>query len=231
MMKATYRLNQLRANFNFLEFLVVAATEGATHIVFDRNKPRRDYPEPELKARISSILEPACALAGCSFSYGEELGISPGYHISTVIKAFERHGRIAKLKSVLPPKSVEYTVTLRNCDKDAYRNSDDVWRDFAEEIGAFVIEDYYDKPISLHERMSYYAGAKMNYFVANGPATMCWFSDYPHTTFMKGVLEDYHMAHGFWRNQLPWAKPNQRCVWRADTIEQLRKHAPQRLAA
>lgn len=225
-MKAHYGLGHYRANFNFLEFLVASASQGANHVVFSTDKPRPYYSPEETERRVKSILEPACALAGCTFSHGNEPGINPGYHISAVINA-HKNGRIRKLKTVLPPKSEKYTVTLRNTSENANRNSnEDDWREFAQEIGAFVIEDWSDKPIHLHERMAYYAGAKMNYFVANGPMMLCLLSDYPYTAFMDGVNEKYHQRNGFWRIQLPWANKNQKAVWNGASPKNMRRYSP-----
>lgn len=220
-MIARYDLSRYPASFNFLEFLVASKTLGADHVCFDHSAGLLSkYPEVQRTNRILSILEPACELAGMTYSYGKPEGefIDPGYHISAVLDAYKKNGYLAKLKTVLPPKDEKYTVTLRHLTRHPDRNSNrEEWLRFAEKIGAFVIEDYMDKPIHLHERMAYYAGAKMNFFVANGPVVMCLFSDYPCVKFMARVNEKYLQQHGWWRNPLPWANENQHTLWCEDT--------------
>ncbi len=110
-------------------------------------------------------------------------------------------------------------MTLRNYERNQQRNSNEAaWRQFAAEIGAKVIEDWYVEPISVNERMSLYAGAEMNWHVANGPAALCYFSEAPFTCFMKNVDADYHARHGFpVGSRLPWLNENQHFVWKDDS--------------
>jgi hypothetical protein len=229
-MQAFYDLSRYPANFNFVEFLVAASTLGADHIVLDDSQGyKAKFPKVETGHRVASILEPACALAGCTHEFGRKKGIDPGYHISAVLRVFKEKGELKKLKTVLPPKTEKYTVTIRNSSRYKERNSNaEAWRKFASEIGALVIEDYADKSIHLHERMALYAGAEMNYLVANGPIGLLMFSDYPYTAFMKNVNPAYHQEHG-WPvgTQLPWANGKQLFVWANDDYENIRRHAYQ----
>lgn len=227
MVEACYDLSRYPANFNFIEFLVAARTMGATRISFDTSSVRPKFTPYETQKRIASILIPACELAGCDYTFDKgSKYIDPGYHMDVLIKTFHAYGKLEKLKSVLPPGNERYTVTLRNSSRYPQRNSGDDWRRFAKEIGAFVIEDYGDEPIDLRKRMALYAGAEMNYFVANGPMMLCVCSDYPFTAFMKNVDEKYHAEHGFpVGSQLPWLTDKQRFVWLPDTYENLRAHA------
>lgn len=232
-MQAVYDLSRYPANFNFVEFLVAAATLGANHVVFDdRNGYRAKFKKWETEERVRSILEPACALAGMSFSWNdaEDDAIDPGYHISAVIRAHEAKGRLEKLQSVLPPAKARYTVTIRNSLRYRERNSDvEAWSRFARDIGALVIEDYADKKIHLHDRMALYAGSEMNYLVANGPIGLLMFSDYPYTAFMKNVNPAYHKEHNWPVGaQLPWANERQRFIWEADDYANLCRHLPTR---
>lgn len=230
---AVYDLQRYRANFNFFEFLVSAATHGASQIIFDDSAGiRRSYSEEETAQRIKTILEPGCALAGCTFSYGSktdvDVTIRLGYHLKTVIDAGKIRP-ITKLKSVLPPKTEKYTVTVRNCWENPNRNSDfKLWSDFSEKIGAFLIRDYYDRPIGLHDRMAYYAGAKMNYFVANGPAILCMLSDYPMTYFPSDNDRGYLARNGLLPGKkLPWWNDTQNAYWEVPTKETLQKYRPE----
>lgn len=230
-MKACYDLSRYPCNFNFVEFLVAAATFGATHITLNDAVIKGKYAKYETERRLKSIVEPACTLAGCTFDYGYSGGIDPGYHISAVLKAYQETGGIKKLHTVKPAAGNDYTVTIRNSDRYPQRNSGKYWRRFAEEIGAVVIEDYGDAPIHMHDRMALYAGARMNYFVANGPMVLCFFSDYPFTAFMKNVDRDYHARHGFHvGTQLPWCGKNQRLIWGDDSYERLIEEHTRNLA-
>lgn len=224
-MRAVYDLSRYPANFNFLESLVCSKTMGADHMLLNDSRGyQAKYSATETKKRMSSILEPACALGGMTFSYGDGSGIDPGYHIDAVLSVFEKHGRLAKLETVLPKKDVEYTVTLRNYKRYEHRNSGESWRKFAESIKALVIEDYNDQPIHLHERMALYAGAKMNFFVANGPGALCIFSDYPYIQVMKNIDVAYHKACGYPPgSQYPWRVENQHLVWSDDDLDTLNR--------
>jgi hypothetical protein len=212
--KANYNLRECPASFNFIEFLVTATTYGVDHIVFDITQGSTKFKGQELEERIHSILIPACKLAGCSYEFGPFTGETFGYHISSVLKAYKEKGFIKKLVS--PVKgSDRFTVTLRNYERHPEKNTNDEWREFGKRIGARIIEDYYDVPISLEERFSLYAGAEMNYFGQNGPAILCLLSDYPYTAYLpvKGKWESYHRVHGWYKEQLPWANENQKVIW------------------
>lgn len=233
-MRAVYDLSRYPTNFNFVEFLVAATTRGATHIVFDDTKGYRPkFSKEETAKRLESILLPACALAGAGYSFGRGSGgdIDPGYHIAAPIKAFRDVGRLAKLKTVLPPAGERYTVTIRNSKRYKERNSDEEsWRRFASEIGALVIEDFDTKPIHLHERMALYAGAEMNFVGANGPVALLMFSDYPFMAFYKNANPDYQKEHGFpvGSPSLPWTNERQKFFWGPDDYESIRKRWEER---
>ena len=133
-----------------------------------------------------------------------------------------------RLKTVLPPRQVRYTVTLRNYTHRPYRNSDEaLWREFAERIGALVIEDFFDQPISLHERVALYAGAEMNFGVTNGPMWLLFLTPYPVTMFDCNATAPLWAQHGIEPGtQLPWALPGQRLVWEHPTIDDLMAAVP-----
>lgn len=219
-MIASYNLKESPASFNFIEFLVAATTYGADHVIFDMSEGAKKFKGLELEERIHSILIPACEIAGVTWEFGKSEGLKPGHHMSAVLRAYKKMGFIKKLVSRTKGKD-KYTVTLRHYNRHEERNSTEDWRAFAKDIGARVIEDYYDVPISLEDRFSLYAGAKMNYFVANGPMTLCQFSDYPYTAYInpKGVWETYHKEHGWYKTQLPWANKNQKIVWKCFELQ------------
>src|SRR4029077_12471548 len=215
MICANYDLSKCPASFNFIEFLVSATTYGVEHIYLSHSDESTKFNGKELKRRIDSILIPACEIAGVTWEMGAGKGLEVGYHMSSVLKAYEEKGFIKKLVSK-KKGSEKYTVTIRNYNRMEGRNSVPAWRDFAQDIGALVIEDYYDKPIDLKERFALYAGAEMNYFVANGPLAMCLFSDYPYTAYIPvsdPKWANYHKEHGWYLKQLPWANEKQTIEW------------------
>lgn len=226
---ACYDLSRYPANFNFFEFLVAATTQGATHVIFDQTKGiRRKFTPAETEKRIASILEPGCALGGCSFEWGngKEGTIDPGYHPSALFQAFARFGRIQKLRSVSTVTGLDSpplaTVTLRRNGRYPQRNSSREWERFAVRVGALVIDEYDAQPLHLHTRMAIYSAAQVNFFTANGPGILCHCSDNPYILFHKGFDRDYYARHG-WQigTQLPWASGYQRMVWRDDTFDNI----------
>lgn len=220
-MEAVYDLFLSPANFNFTEFLVAAKTYGATGIVLDDTGGYMDKFNPDVTyERMESIVEPSCALAGLPFRYGprESGQIDCGYHISAPLKAFNTCGKLEKLNTVKPAGTARYTVTIRNYGRRSRRNSDrHAWLRFADRIKAFVIEDWYDNPIHLHDRMALYAGAEMNFGTCGGPMSLCYFSDYPYTILMKNLDIGYMKSHGIsCTGDFQWANKNQNCVWSSD---------------
>ena len=126
-----------------------------------------------------------------------------------------------------PAGTERYTVTLRKTHRANGRDSDEAaWLQFADEIGAYVIRDYDQVPIHLHDRVALYAGAEMNFFVSNGPGVLCSFTEYPCMIF------DTHLAAGSlrsdgipgWGAQYPWMLRNQFAIWEAATLANIRKH-------
>ncbi len=224
-MQAVYDLSRYPANFNFIEFLSAAKALDAEHVRFDASKGYKSKFSPEVtKARIENILIPACGLAGVTWDFGTGKGIDPGYKLPAVMRAYAQVGHIGRLVSVLPRGNEKFTVTIRDYDRYPERNSNrPAWERFAKEIGAVVIDEYYKKPISLHERMALYAGAKMNYFVGNGPASLVLFSHYPFVTFMKTNYEELAQQGVPFGGQLPWMVNNQRFVWEQDDHYQIMK--------
>jgi hypothetical protein len=224
-MRAVYRLDQYPANFNFLDHLVASKTLGATEMLFnDSDGYKAKFTKEETARRMQSILEPACALAGMDYEYGEGQGIDPGYHISNVLRVFRQVGKLEKLKSVKEPVKCKYTITIRDYQRYKERNSDvPAWRRFAEEVGAVVIEDYSTKPIHLHDRMALYAGAEMNFMTGNGPGSLLLYSDYPYVIFNGKVNRAYHKEHGWLDEDLPWANEKQKVIWEPDTYENIKR--------
>ncbi len=223
---AVYNTFDCPTDFSFAKFLALAITRGANHIVFDTKDGYRHYVKDKTEERISSILHPMCALGGCTYSIGQskDAVVRSRADIKYLIESYRELGYIKKLKSVLPPADVEYTVTIRNQPNKPQRNSSNAWYEFAKEIRATIIEDYDQKKIGLHERMALYAGAKMNFFRPNGPAALGFVSDIPYVCFLHGAKLNYHNENKFGpKDRLPWANDRQICTWEPDTIENIRR--------
>jgi hypothetical protein len=136
-----------------------------------------------------------------------------------------REGRpIERLRSAKPAATCKYTITLRCSHRVPGRNSNEpAWRQFGKEIGATIIDDYYVRPIHLHDRMALYAGAKMNFVINGGIATLLSLTAYPTTIFATNASR-----HGLWKigimpeTKFPWMLASQHMVWKDDTLDNLR---------
>ena len=194
--------------------------------------PSKDYNDRQ--ERIESIIKPACALAGMDhFFTSEKVGEEYDHLAGATIRAWKKCGKFEKLKGVKPPVPGHITITLRKSRRE-YRNSSAAWLEMAKAVpGVVVIQDYAEKPLHLHDRMALYEGAKMNFFVANGPAVLCLYSDAPYAVVgMYGNDEGAHasrdrkyldfegMKEGF---QYPWANKNQRIFWTPDSLGNIEK--------
>lgn len=222
-----YDLSCQIAGFDFFHWLLYVQSIGATEIVIDTSRIRASKWDRETtRRRIGSIILPGAALAGLPCRTGTDGTVKLGY-LGALLESARRGKRIWRLRSVLPPGPHRYTVTLRNTERAAGRNSnEDAWRSFAAEIGAHVIEDFDDKPIGLHERMALYAGAEMNFGVSNGPVTLGLLSEYPMMAFdfqksAKAIERQSGMKSG---EQLPWATRDQFQIWEPDDLPVIRRH-------
>ena len=226
-MNALYDLSRYITSFNFFEWLLLAQTKGATHVVFNAQSFKvAKWNKEQVRRRFESILLPGPALAGMTHSMGT-VGQEFGSPNGALAVAAWNSGRMKRLRSVKPAGKERYTVTLRKTPRANGRDSDEAaWREFADEIGALVIPDYDEVPIRLHDRMALYAGAEMNFFVSNGPGVLCSFTEYPCMIF------DTHLAAGSLRGdgihgfgaQYPWMLKNQYAIWEAATLPNIRKH-------
>src|SRR5215475_11967564 len=224
-MLARYDLLYEHPTFDFFGWAVMAVAKGATGFVINDK-----VTDAETIRRIESIILPGAELFGLPISCGPDgrrILVDENYRwrLRHFVHWTQKKGRnFTRLKSIKPPASEKYTVTIRNSRVDRYRNSNaKLWREFATEIGAYVIEDYYDKPIDLHDRMALYAGAKMNFGVWSGPMFLITLTDYPCACSNWGVDEpDKVLKSGIKQGQSPpWLLPNQRTLWKAASTESL----------
>lgn len=234
--EARYDLATEIAGHDFFTWLVVAAARGAERVVFGIDRPKETkWPRDVVLQRFRSIMEPGPALAGLSYRFGD--GGASGYaspHMMHLVPFCKTGGKIVRLRSAMPPGRARYTVTLRHEPRVPVMNSDEAaWRRFAEAIGAVVIEDYNDEPVHLHDRLSLYAGAEMNFGVVNGPMHLLTLTEYPVTIFKANVSASNLAKHGIpTGTQLPWARPHQRMIWEDDSHDNLmRRFESQRSVA
>jgi hypothetical protein len=225
-MIARYPLSRFIASFDFYDWLVLVQAKGATEIVFDVENPKTvKWPADVVMERFRTIIEPGPLLADMPWRFGTDGDEIASPHMTVLMDHVKSGGTFKRLASILPANRCRYTVTLRNCDRIPERNSNQMaWREFAEEIGAVVIEDHADKPINLHDRVALYAGAEMNFGIVNGPMHLITLTDYPVMMFAtkashKGFREvGMHPLENY-----PWCLPHQKIVWAEDDLDSLRK--------
>lgn len=226
-MIARYDLQYELATFDFYNWLVMSAADGATEIVFG-TKHYRDsiWPREILRKRFETIIAPGPALLGLPSREGDDGERRRTSKLKEFV-TFCRERKFPRLRSVLPPGSARYTVTLRKQRrKSPFRNSNEAaWRIFAKEIGAVVIEDFDVRPISLHDRVALYAGAEMNFGVSCGPTFLCSLTEYPCMTFNHGSLRPFLEKIGLrFGEPMPWCGENQITVWERDDLNTIRRH-------
>jgi hypothetical protein len=225
MIEARYDLKYEIAGHDFYTWLVMAKARGAECVVFGIDDPKTGkWPGEEVIRRFRSIIEPGPAFAGLSYRIGEGGALKMGSpHMMHLVEFMKLGGRFERLLSVRPAQSARYTVTLRREPRVPVMNSnEEAWRRFADEIGAFVIEDHSAEEMHIHAKMALYAGAEMNFGVVNGPTHLCGLSPYPVTIFKANVSAPNLAKHGVpTGSQYRWAMPGQSLVWQDDTYDNL----------
>src|SRR5688572_2141828 len=223
-----YDLATQPASYDIFQWLVTVKTRGETAVRLAFNGKFKSKHYTDQPIRFENIIKPGIALSGLEYTIGDKEGVEHYHGIGGVIKAYKEFGRIEKLKGVLPPKPGGITVTLRNMDSRQQRNSGPDWLRFAKEVGALVIPDFKDKGIDLHERMALYEGARMNFFVGNGPATLCIHSEAPYAVLKVAPEAEGSGSVKFLRSeglepgaQYPWANARQKLFWGGDTYDEI----------
>lgn len=229
---ALYDLSNRPASFDFVTYLATARTYGASHVrfVLNRGWKPKNYANPD--ERFRSIVEPAVALWGMEYSVGEPFGVEYSHFLPKAVAAHKQS--ITGIRKI--PYPVEdrgyLTITLRNSRTPARNSKDAEWMKFADKQRAtgrkvVILRDYEERPLSLHDRMRLYAGAHMNFFVINGPVTLCVHSEAPYLCMRtigcekSGSTSPKFMASigitpGF---QFPWSNGRQRLSYEDDTCE------------
>lgn len=224
---ALYDLSLKLNTYDYFTWQVLAAYAGFQKVSFrNDNIISRKWPVDESIKRFNNYLFPGPKLSGLEV---DQLGKGDRYDGSFKLYDLALLPKFPRLKTVLPPSNEKYTVTLRQSPYKPFKNSEiAVWREFAQKIGAYIIEDAAVKPISLYERMALYAGAKMNYGVPNGCSSgLLILTEYPMMIFCDPLMTAKGWAghHIFEGDQVPFALPTQKLVWHKPTLEDLlREH-------
>lgn len=226
-----YDLGNRPASFDFVTCLATSVALGVKHVRFVYGSwKKKNYTVQQAEERWKSIVEPAAALYGLTYSIGERLGIEVNHLLAAAIRCHRQTGRIGKIKT--PCVSGDYvTVTLRE-SRNPERNSKEAeWRKFADrcERKVIVLKDNEDSALLLADRMQLYAGAYMNMMVINGPLTLCIHSDAPYISMRTIGCENsgstspkFSAMNGITPGfQFPWANANQRLSYLDDTCENI----------
>lgn len=226
MKAARYDLSIQIAGYDFYTWLCIVKAMGYEEIVFDaRNIKTNKWPYPLNKQRYEAIIKPGPAFLDLPCREGTDGDSVMAAHMADGAKWIAKKNPWPRLKTVKPPGSERYTVTLRNTQRNQHRNSDEaVWREFAAEIGALVIEDYDVKPIHIYDRMALYAGAEMNFFVMNGPGILCVYSEYPCMIFDGSKVRDDFIRYGFGENYPQAIAGKHYLIWEDATAESIRRN-------
>ena len=226
-----YDLGNRPASYDFVTCLATAVGMGFKHVrfVYGKWKPK-NYSIQSAEERWKSIVQPAVALYGLTYSIGERYGVEVSHMLGAAIDLHKKSGRIGKIK--WPCKAGEYvTLTLRKSRNPERNSNEEESLKFARHCDrkVIVIRDWDERPISLEDRMTLYAGAYTNIMVINGPVTLCVHSDAPYIC-MRTIGD--HRSHstnpqflaamgitpGF---QFPWAIAGQKMSYLDDTCENL----------
>lgn len=227
---ALYDLSNRPATFDVFTFLAYAATVGAQHVRFVTGNgwKKKNYSVQSAEERFRSIVQPAAALYGMESSVGEPAGTPYPHMIDKLIALHAECGGIAKMRFHVEPKSY-VTVTLRRSRTSQRDSNESEWLAFAKRHKAVVIRDYDERPLELADRVRLYSGARMNFFVNNGPAILCILSDAPYLVMRyigdaecvmasPAQMERLGITPGF---QFPWANEFQRLSYLTDTCENI----------
>ncbi len=226
-----YDLSNRPASFDVVTCIASSIALGIKHVrfVYGAWKPK-NYTLKQAEERWRSIVEPAAALYGLTYSVGERKGVEVNHLLREAIKTHNRTGRIGKIPVACVAKDY-VTLTLRKSRNPERDSNETESRKFAQRCDRKVIfvKDNEDSSLSLEDRMKLYAGAYMNIMVINGPATLCFHSDAPYICMRTigcersgstspASSQANGISPGF---QFPWANDNQRLSYLDDTCENI----------
>lgn len=224
-----YDLSNRPASFDFVTALSTAIAHGVKHVRFVLGawKPK-NYDDAE--RRFKTIVEPAVALFGLTYSIGERFGVEHSHMFPACTDAYRQFGKIGKIKA--DHKQRDYvTITLRHSRTQERNSKEQEWMKFAEKCDrkVIVIREYTERPISIEDRMKLYSMAYMNLMIINGPLTLCIHSDAPYISMRTiGNANSFSTSPDFMRQigiepgfQFPWASSNQKLSYLDDTADNI----------
>lgn len=228
-----YDLSNRPASYDFVTCMATAIALGCKHVrfVYGAWKPK-NYTLKQAEERWRSIVEPAVALFGLTYSIGERRGAEVNHMLHAAIATYRKTGRIGKIP-IACNRGDYVTLTLRKSRNPERDSNEAESLKFAQrcEREVIIIRDWDELPISIEDRMKLYAGAYMNIMVINGPVTLCVHSDAPYLCMRtigcerSGSTSPAFSAKngitpGF---QFPWANANQRLSYLDDTCENIER--------
>ena len=222
-----YDLLQRPASFDFVTCLATSVAMGIKHVRFVMGGwKKKNYSDPE--ERFRSIVEPAVALFGLTYSIGEPEGLPISHFFNAAMEVHSKTGKNGKI--ITSCVAQDYiTITLRKSRNPERDSNESEWLKFAARHKTVVIRDYDERPITLEDRMQLYANARMNIMVINGPLTLCIHSDAPYISMRTiGCERSGSTSPAFMRQigitpgfQFPWARDRQRLSYMQDTAENI----------
>lgn len=240
-----YDLSNRPASFDVVTCLATSIALGVNHVrfVYGKGWKPKNYSIKQAEERWKSIVEPAPALFGMTYSIDEREGVEVNHLLRAAIEVYNQTGKIGKIPVPCVPKDY-VTLTLRK-SRNPERNSNEAEsRKFAARCDrkVIIIPDNEDGTLSLSDRMSLYASAFMNIFVINGTGTLCFHSEAPYICMRTiGCVRSGStspqasrlngITPGF---QFPWANANQKLSYLDDTCENIEfelEQFSQRMAA
>ena len=226
-----YDMGNRPASYDFVTCLATAIALGCKHVrfVYGQWKPK-NYSLKQAEERWQSIVKPAVALYGLTYSIGERRGIEVNHMLRASIETYKQTGLIGKI--IVPVKAKDYvTLTLRKSRNPERDSKDAEWLKFAEHCDrkCIIIRDWDERPISIEDRMALYAGAYTNMMVINGPLTLCIHSDAPYISMRTIGCEksgstspSFSAKNGITPGfQFPWANGHQKLSYLDDTLENI----------
>lgn len=226
-----YDLGFRPASFDFVTCLSTAKALGIKHVRFVLGRwKKKNYTLEQAEERYRSIVEPAVALFGLTYSVGDPAGIPVSHFFTAALEVYKKTGKTGKI--IVPCVAKDYvTVTLRKSRNPERDSKEDEWLKWAAQCNrkVIILRDYDERPLDLADRMQLYAGAYMNLMVINGPLTLCIHSDAPYISMRTigcersgstspSFMKQLGITNGF---QFPWANARQKLSYLDDTVENI----------
>lgn len=224
-------LSNRPASYDVITCLATAVAHGCKHVRFVYGGwKRKNYSLEQAEQRWRSIVRPAPALFGLSYSIGERRGVEINHMLLAATITFKKLGRIGKIPIPCVPKDY-VTLTLRKSRNPERDSNEEESLKFAKECDrkVIVIRDGEEAPLDMDDRMRLYAGAFLNIMVINGPITLCLHSDAPYVCMRTIGCEnsgstspEFSRKNGITPGfQFPWASEQQKLSYLDDRCENI----------